>query len=92
MLTLLFDWIQSSLDLILNFLIRCREMMMGTQKQQYEEKLKWVYQMAKSATYATVFSSVTMGVISPLLCEEVPLGEVTWQNQKSVPYNFFPGL
>jgi hypothetical protein len=34
----------------------------------------------------------TIGAISPLLCEEVPLGQVTWQNQKSVPYDFFPGL
>jgi hypothetical protein len=35
---------------------------------------------------------VTMGAIDLLLCEEVPLGQVTWQNQKSVPYDFFPGL
>jgi hypothetical protein len=32
-----------------------------------------------------------MGAIGSLLYEEVPLGQVTWQNQKSVPYDFFPG-
>jgi hypothetical protein len=29
---------------------------------------------------------VTMGAIDMLLCEEIPLGHVTWQNQKSAPY------
>jgi hypothetical protein len=35
---------------------------------------------------------VTMGAIDPLLCEEIPLGLVTWQNQKLAPYDYFPGL
>jgi hypothetical protein len=35
---------------------------------------------------------VALGVVDPLLCEQVPLGQVTWQNQKSAPYDFFPCL
>jgi hypothetical protein len=32
---------------------------------------------------------IATGAIDQLLCEEVPLGQATWQNQKSTPYDFF---
>jgi hypothetical protein len=32
---------------------------------------------------------VTAGAIDLLFCEEVPLGQVPLQNQKSAPYDFF---
>jgi hypothetical protein len=57
------------------------------------ELVKWLFSgVGPSVCPLNRHVSFRMGAIGLLLCDEVPLGQVTWQNQKSVPYDFFHGL